>query len=178
MGGSGSGRWGWHDKKTTVEECLILSAGKLARDGIIAQSPGSGWLWWTNTATGERTASAGYTREIDNDLVILRLRYTVTRHEGEKHDVDERIPLQTTPSAVGGLRWWFTCPLVVNGRICYRRVGKLYLPPGSRYFGCRRCHDLTYTSCQESHRYDRLFRSLAADTGVDERLVRAMFARR
>jgi BirA family biotin operon repressor/biotin-[acetyl-CoA-carboxylase] ligase len=34
MGGSGSGRWGWHDKKTTVEECLVLSTGKLARDGV------------------------------------------------------------------------------------------------------------------------------------------------
>jgi hypothetical protein len=69
-------------------------------------------------------------------------------------------------------------PLIVNGRSCGRRVGKRYLPPGARYFGCRRCHDLTYTSCQESHRYDRLFKSLAADTGVDERLVRSMFSQR
>jgi hypothetical protein len=178
MGGSGSGRWGWHDKKTTVEECLVLSAGKLVRDGIIAQSPGSGWLWWTSTATGERTASVGYNREIDDDLVVLRLRYTVTRRGDYKHDVEEWIPLRTTPSAVGGRRWWFTCPLVANGRPCGRRVGKLYLPPGARYFGCRHCHDLTYTSCQESHRYDRLFGRLAADTGVNERLVKTMFARR
>jgi hypothetical protein len=28
-------------------------------------------------------------------------------------------------------------------------VGKLYLPPHCRYFGCRHCHDLTYTSCQQ-----------------------------
>ena len=28
-------------------------------------------------------------------------------------------------------------------------MGKLYLPPGARYFGCRRCHELTYRSCQE-----------------------------
>ena len=178
MGGSGSGRWGWHDKKTTVEECLVLSAGNLARDGVIAESRGSGSLWWTNTATGEQTASAGYTREVANDVVVLRLRYTVTRRDDESVGVEEPIWLQTTPSTVGGFRWWFTCPLVVNGRGCGRRVGKLYLPPGGRYFGCRQCHDLTYTSCQESHRYDRLFRSLAADTGVDERLVQAMFARR
>jgi hypothetical protein len=178
MGGSGSGRWCWHDKKTTVEECLILSSGKLARDGIIAPSPGSGRLWWTSTATGERTASLGYNREVDSDLVVLRLRYTVTRRDGEKHDVDEAIWLQTTPSAVGRRRWWFTCPLVANGRTCGRRVGKLYLPPGERYFGCRRRHDLTYTSCQESHRYDRLFTRFSRDTGVDERLVRAMLARR
>jgi hypothetical protein len=178
MGGSGSGRWGWHDKKTTVEECLILSAGKLARDGIIAQSPGSGWLWWTNTATCERIASAGYSREINGDLVVLRLRYTVTRRDGESADIDEPLRLQTTPSAVGGMRWWLTCPLVVNGRACGRRVGKLYLPPGARCFGCRNCHDLTYTSCQESHRYDRLVGRLATETGLDMRFVKAMFAQR
>jgi hypothetical protein len=34
--------------------------------------------------------------------------------------------------------------------MCGRRVGKLYLPPGGRYYGCRQCHDLTYTSCQQS----------------------------
>jgi pyruvate-formate lyase-activating enzyme len=28
-------------------------------------------------------------------------------------------------------------------------VAKLYLPPGSRYFGCRHCHNLTYQSCKE-----------------------------
>jgi hypothetical protein len=178
MGGSGSGRWGWHDKKTTVEACLILSAGKLARDGIIARSPGSGWLWWTISATGEQTASAGYSREVNDNLVLLRLRYTVTRRDGESVGIEEPIWLQTTPSAVGGQRWWFTCPLVVNGRSCGRRVGKLYLPPGAHYFGCRHCHNLAYTSCQESHRYDRLFGKLAGETGVDERLVKQMFARR
>jgi hypothetical protein len=176
MGGSGSGRWGWHDKRTTVEECLILSAGKLARDGIVAQSAGSGWLCWTNTATGVQTASLGYSREVNDDLVILRLRYTVTRRGGEKHDIEEPIWLQTTPSAVGGHRWWFTCALVVNARACSRRVGKLYLPPGARYFGCRHCHDLTYTSCQESHQYDRLFGRLARETGVDVPVVKAMFS--
>src|SRR3954462_1340084 len=107
MGGSGSGRWGWHDKKTTVEECLILSADKLARDGVIAAAAGSGALSWTSSATRARTASLGYSREIDNELVVLRLRYTVTRREGEAVNVEEPIVLQTTPSAIGGTRWWF-----------------------------------------------------------------------
>src|SRR5436309_2544304 len=44
---------------------------------------------------------------------------------------------------------------------------ELYLPPQGRYFGCRRCHDLTYTSCQESHKCDRPRRMLARDTGYD-----------
>jgi len=47
-----------------------------------------------------------------------------------------RVSLTTTPLPWGGLRWWFTCPLVVEGRSCGRRVGKLYLPPGRGYFGC------------------------------------------
>jgi hypothetical protein len=30
-----------------------------------------------------------------------------------------------------------------------RRMGKRSLPPGDRYFGCRHCCELTYTSCQD-----------------------------
>jgi hypothetical protein len=37
-------------------------------------------------------------------------------------------------------------------------VGKLYLPPPARYFGCRHCHDLTYTSCQEHDKRVDAFR--------------------
>jgi hypothetical protein len=31
-----------------------------------------------------------------------------------------------------------------------RRVAKLYLPSGSKYFGSREAYALTYASCQES----------------------------
>lgn len=31
-----------------------------------------------------------------------------------------------------------------------RRVGKVYLPPGGKYFGCRHCYQLSYRSSQES----------------------------
>jgi hypothetical protein len=56
-----------------------------------------------------------------------------------------------------GVRWWFPCPQMLDSEECGRRVGKLYRPPGSRYFSCRRCLDLTYESCQKSHRCDGLF---------------------
>ena len=65
--------------------------------------------------------------------------------------------LQTTPAQFGGQRWWFTCPLIVDGMACNRRAGKLFLPPGAKYFGCRTCHGLTYRSCQEAHQTERLF---------------------
>jgi len=61
------------------------------------------------------------------------------------------------------VRWWFSCPRVLDGEECGRRVGKLYRPPGSRTFACRHCLDLTYQSCQRSHRYDGLFALMAGE---------------
>jgi hypothetical protein len=72
-----------------------------------------------------------------------------------------RNQLVTTRLPSGGLRWWFICLLVKNGELCGARVQKLYLPPGARYFGCRRCYDLTYTSAQtHDKRFDHLTRKL------------------
>ncbi len=54
---------------------------------------------------------------------------------------------------------------------CGRRCGKLYLPPGGRDFGCWTCYDLTYTSCQESHKHDRWAAMLGKDLGLSARQV-------
>ncbi len=72
----------------------------------------------------------------------------------------------------GGVRWWFVCPLVINGRLCRRCVQKLYLPPRGRYYGCRHCYNLTYTSSQESHKHDRWWKLITQDTGRDWRAVK------
>jgi hypothetical protein len=76
-----------------------------------------------------------------------RLYYTFTRTQEQ---MDYTIRLQTTRPSFGGLCWWFICPLLKLGKSCNHRINKLYLPPGSRYYGCRRCYDLTYQSFQES----------------------------
>ncbi len=95
----------------------------------------------------------------DDDKRILRLIYA-TATDGRwdlEHRVEQVVPLQTTQPHFGGLRWWFSCPQLIDGKECGRRVGKLYRPPDQRHFACRNCLDLTYESCQKSHRYDRLF---------------------
>ena len=100
----------------------------------------------------------------DPGRASLRLQYTF-KSTGEAFDY--RVPLQTTWPHFGGLRWWFTCPLVSNGRECRRRCEKLYLVPGGKYYGCRRCYDLAYQSQRENRslrmlqkankiRYDKL----------------------
>ena len=147
MGGYGSGRWEWHSKKTTVEECTALDAGKLARDGMLI--PGkAGVLRWHYVNSGEPAGSVNYYVTAGP---VLHLSYILTTgYERSKHEVDMPIwveSVQLLPR--GGPRWFFICPLIVNGRVCGRRAGKLYLAPGSRYFGCRHCLDLTYQSAQE-----------------------------
>ncbi|MCH8157978.1 MAG: hypothetical protein IID18_09580 [Nitrospinae bacterium] len=151
MGGIGSGDWYRFDKKSTIEESLTLAM----RDVRGRISPHSGHITWT--WAGGNKSSVSYRVTWDNEP-------TVTLHYGlrDNKDVQILIRLQTTPTQFGGERWWFTCPLIVCGVACNRRVGKVYLPPGARYFGCRKCHDLSYQSCQEAHQLERLLGRLKA----------------
>jgi hypothetical protein len=131
---------------------------------------------YRNTATGKKVSSCGYeVNTLNPHASWIRLYYTIKRSE---ENIDFKISLQTTHPYYGGARWWFTCPLSTNGRPCYRRVGKLYLPPGGKYYGCRHCYDLTYTSCQESHQFDALFARIAEDTGTTPEMVKRILSRK
>src|SRR5262245_34095855 len=169
MGGPGSGNhyhWWRHSKKTVVEHCRSLDANLWMREGILKPSvrhTGS-WCWFRDADRKEVASMIGYEVDTTDAEPWVRLFYTFTE-SGDR--VDYTIPLETTQPCFGGLRWWFVCPLVVNGRSCNRRVGKLYLPPGARYYGCRHCYELTYTSCQESRKFDGLYRLLARNSGED-----------
>lgn len=166
MGGWGSGRWQSHTKKDTVEECRVLSIARWMQEGVL--QPGSrryGSWAWTNASTGEQVASIGYElNTTDMTAPAVRLFYTLTRAQER---LDYAVPLRTTLPHFGGVLWWFLCPLSVSGRACRRRVAKLYLPLGGRYFGCRHCYDLTYDSCQESHKYSRVLAMVARSIGSD-----------
>jgi hypothetical protein len=165
MGGFGSGRrW---DKKVVVEDCPGLNAGWL-RDDVCRTG---GWRW---TYPGGGVFSLLYevdTRESGD--AFIRLRYWVgsgTRREW----LDYRVRLTATNPHFGGLRWYFACPLVVGGQACGRRVGRLYLPPRCRYFGCRHCYRLTYRSAQEhDSRVDALRRDPEALAAIEDNLEEA-----
>jgi hypothetical protein len=171
MGGFGSTRWDGHTKAATVEECRSLDVNHWARAGVLKAGVwhmGS-WVWWRDAERKQQTASLGYeVNTLDPASPWLRLRYTLTRTQ---EHLDYLIRLQTTRPRFGGIRWWFTCPLVVNSVPCDRRVAKVYLPLGGRYYGCRHCHGLTYTSCQEhDKRVDLLRRNPAALRRLAENL--------
>lgn len=165
MGGFGSGshnrRW---RKKTVVEDCLRLDAARWMREGILWADHYCIGSWRWDYASGKHVSVSYEVDTRDTTSPHVRLCYSWIWTRTQQHDsADYRVQLVTTRPQFGGLRWWFICPLTVNSRPCDRRVGKLYMPPHARYFGCRHCHDLTYTSAQEhDSRVGRLRRNPAA----------------
>jgi hypothetical protein len=176
VGGPGSGYR--YSKKDTVEDSRELDIFVLTRKGFIRNGTWlSGTIAWTSQATGEQVASIGYeANTLDPTSAWMRLHYTITRPNGDKKDMDYKVQLEATTPNYGGLRWWFLCALTVNGRPTWRRVRKLYLPSGGDYFGCRQCYALTYESCQDSHKFDRMFAEMAADfPGMTGKDIKRMF---
>lgn len=161
MGGPGSGNWYRWNTRDTTEETRSIDAGRWARDGAIVpgERRAGSWGWYRNN---ERVASIGYETDCGPRRGTARLIYTYRAGAlAETHDVDYRIALTSIPSNLGiGRLWFFECPAVG----CGRRVKKLYL--GGRYFACRRCYNLTYESCNQSHTIERLAAALAGELGI------------
>ncbi len=162
MGGFGSGRSLGPSKKGRVEDCTILNADKLARDRILYSGLHTfGTLTWTDSLTGEQISSCAYeVNTVELYAAWFRVFYTLPQ---TREKASYRVRLTTTRPYFGGIRWWFICPLVVDRVPCNRRVGRLYLPPGGKYYGCRVCYDLTYTSCQDSHKFDQVLAMMAKE---------------
>jgi len=181
VGGTGSGRWTSHDKKRTVDECWEIGISEVARLVDLSNSRlTSGTLWSIKPTRGERTLPVRIRVKVgDNGKPLLRLSYTVSGRWDLEHWVEEVVRLQTTQPNFGGVRWWFSCTRMLEGEKCVRRVGKLYRPPGGRYFACRHCLDPTYESCQKSHRYDGLLALVAGEaSGESFEAVKRAFSYR
>ena len=139
----------YFDAKTTVEQATQLSIFKLKEFGLLDGFHAS-TLTWTHRPSGHKN-SIGITVDIEEAEPYVKVNYSTTdRSTGEKTDYDYKISLTTTPCNFGGVRYWFICPLSVNGVYCGRRTGTLYLASGRNYFGCRHCYDLSYESRNET----------------------------
>jgi hypothetical protein len=83
---------------------------------------------------------------------------------GIEREVSYTIEVVSDPCRFGGTRRYLRCPLVRGSEACGRRAGKLFLPPGGRYFGCRTCYNLTYQSVQQhDQRVDKISRLPCAE---------------
>lgn len=153
MGGYGSGRWNYHTARSTVGSSLFITP-KILRHGFgsvhwnVKGEP-SGWISY-------RLTEYGVTLDYKwRDEPIIE---TIRMERGRVGFMDNE---------------WFLCPLLKpNGTPCNRRCRKLYCPPGAKYFGCRECYNLTYDSCNESHKYDGMYSRLALEMGTSMDFVR------
>ena len=142
MGGLGSGSWYRWDSKTTTESQHRIDIRWLKKKGYIR--PGAtGSLSWSRG--DEKTGSIAF--RMENGRMILSYRHRP--HGGEWESIEQTVSFDHTPCNYGGQRKWFLCPR------CWRRVALLY--GAGKYFFCRHCYHLTYSSQQES-RPDRLMR--------------------
>jgi hypothetical protein len=151
VGNENSGRWSSAGVKTTVEECYALDIADWCREGLLQPGMCRSALWgWREAMTGRVTRRISYGVDIRVDP-HARLVYQIPR-TGEY--VIYRLDLVSTSPNYGGQRWWFVCRGLGWERSCGRRVRKLYLAPGQKYFACRRCCDLRYASqCEDyAHR--------------------------
>jgi len=148
MGGPGSGEWSRRKRKLTVEECLSLAIWDFK--GVI-QPKAAGIVTWSRG--GDCHSSVQYIVVRGDIGATIILRYL---RRGERKFTP--VSLLETPAQFSGKRFWFACPLKKEGKVCKRRCGKLYLPPSAQEFGCRKCHDLTYESCQKSHQLERFLK--------------------
>lgn len=159
MGGSFSGyRW---SKKRVVESCDTIDTADLKRWQMLA--PGTnraGSLQWRRGADEKASSAVSYILTVGDGTGALRLLYGMGQ-PAERFDYSVR--LVTTACHLGGLRWWFICPLTKNGVACGRRVRKVYFR--GNYFGCRQCHNLTYQSSQESD--SRVYAAVRAGVNLD-----------
>jgi len=133
------GRYYW-SKKQEVDYLIKIQVWWLKKYGYL-----DGWsrgtIKWTD-GFSKTESSIG----IEVSLLVdsMCLNYTQTGDDGVQENFNYNIPLTTTPCHFGGRRYWFVCPWQVNGEYCGRRVGVLY--KSGKYFACRHCYNLTYSS--------------------------------
>jgi hypothetical protein len=136
MGGSGSGNWYRFDSKTLAEHCLSIDVRQLSRKRCL--EPGQRYSWrWQN----------GSDIVIETKPEAIELFYGISRNEQPREDVHILVPLSWSSCNYGRERPWLICP----GKGCGRRVAKLYL--ADKYFLCRHCHDLAYSSQRQAKEF-------------------------
>jgi len=176
------GRVPW-SHRVMVEDCLVFSMDTMNRDGVFSRPPGSLITCVWRDGSGEEIASVGYWigRNNSSDFT-LRFSYTVSFGE-ESTPVSYTVETVTAPCGFVKFKRWFLCPLTIYGVPCRRRVSKLYLPPGARYFGCRQCYNLTYRSRKQHDKKMSFYRKLGYEDvmkgmrGGDMRAVREILRR-
>lgn len=106
----------------------------------------------------------GFSASLERRNGIILLHYIVNSVQ-----IDLIINTYLTLQPNGGFRYSFRC----SKQGCTTKNRKLYLPPGKHFFRCRKCYNLTYRSCNESHKDDALLGLIASNLNMTLSEVRS-----
>ena len=102
MGGSGSGRWGWHTRRATVEDSWLTLALAACRDFLHAPAGTMGSIEWTSGAKMGATV-------VRDRHGVSALRVTYRAHAGDRdwQHVEQTIRTAALRQHLGGERLYF-----------------------------------------------------------------------
>lgn len=137
------------------------------------------WLLKHNYLDGYRGGNISWSRNgspsgnIDLKINIsnnprVEFSYKIKKREEETWTaMDYSFQMEKVPCYYGGFKWFFVCGLYKDGIYCGRRARVLY--EAGNYFGCRKCANLSYESCNESRRFrGGAWRILSQEWRADE----------
>ena len=140
----------------TNAEVLYIDTKDLNKFHCFEHDVGTGACVCFLTRNGRDAKSIIYfiTSIVTGDRYINFLALETDEQPGVTTKLDCMAKLDFTPCHFGnGRRWWFICPIPTNdGRACNKRVRALYLPTGSKIFGCRSCHNIAYQRTKKRKR--------------------------
>jgi hypothetical protein len=132
---------------------MRIDVRRWRRDGLLR--PGRTFFWSWYRGDDDRVAIIDAVPMTDAVVLLFRWRGSAS---SEWKSVEQRVPLVWTRCNFGGARPWFRCVAYVGGRLCGRRVAKLYLRD-PLVFACRHCCGLAYASQQEIPRHRAISRA-------------------
>ncbi len=118
-----------------VEETLALSIQWLKNEGYLNNTR-SGIKVWNQFG---KSFSVFVKSDLENEIIYLSYVHN-------SDPVKYGISLTCTHPHFGGKRYYFICPNMK----CGKKVYIVYLPLYTKYFACRKCHKLQYTSSRKS----------------------------
>jgi hypothetical protein len=142
-------RYYYSGARDTVEQTKRIEFSWLRKNDYLCGFKGGNIKWSIN---GETTGNINIRVDTYSDLPNIKFSYKVRRYGAEEwKDMDFSFQIESLPCRFGGKKWFYICGLYINGKYCGRRARVLYM--AGNYFGCRKCANLSYESCNEGKRF-------------------------
>ena len=175
MGGLGSSRWINYSPRYEVGECLKFDIQDLKQilTTRISYSNTYGW-----PGGSQITVNIDPLNAPKSNFKVRRCSSIEMVYKRGRESISQQVIVEVLAQQLGGWRLWLRCPK------CCRRCRYLYMPPtnkhSSQIFLCRLCHNLTYRSCNDSHKNDAFLRMIGGRCGIGNilevsRLIRELF---